>query len=115
MAGGLEKAFATLWSFQLIQRRSVQKLRKSNCKLRRGSRKDRVSCLSAIIDAKKRPGRWQRVATLAWQMEVVVEDSLEEARKRRATFPFTRLPPPQWKSARTKKYRKFHGGVEAAP
>src|SRR4051794_11611892 len=101
-ASGLEKALAALWPDVPAQRCTVHKHR--NLLAHAPDRlHEEVSAhyTDMIYAATRTEGAERRKAFLRkWRLKCqAVADSLEEAGDK--LFPFTRLPPSQWKSART--------------
>jgi putative transposase len=101
-APGLEKALGSLWSDLLIQRCTVHKLRNLIAHAPKRLAEEVASDFSDMVYA----GSAKEVATRRkafirkWRLKCrAVADSLEEAGEQ--LFTFTRLPPSQWKSART--------------
>jgi putative transposase len=101
-APGLEKALCSLWSDLLIQRCTVHKLRNVIAHAPKRLAEEVASDFSDMVYA----GSAKEVATRRkgfirkWRLKCrAVADSLEEAGEQ--LFTFTRLPPSQWKSART--------------
>jgi putative transposase len=101
-APGLEKALGSLWSDLLIQRCTVHKLRNVIAHAPKRLAEEVASDFSDMVYA----GSAKEVATRRkafirkWRLKCrAVADSLEEAGEQ--LFTFTRLPPSQWKSART--------------
>ena len=101
-APGLEKALASLWSDLLVQRCTVHKLRNliahAPKRLAEEIRADFTDMIYAK-NAKEVATRRQAFIRKGRLKCRAVADSLEEAGEQ--LFTFTRLPPSQWKSART--------------
>jgi transposase-like protein len=101
-AQGLEKALISLWSDLLIQRCTVHKLRnltahapKRLAEEIKADFNDMVYAATATAVAARRKAFLRK-----WRLKCrAVANSLEEAGD--LLFTFTRLPPSQWKSART--------------
>jgi putative transposase len=101
-APGLEKALASLWSDLLVQRCTVHKLRNLIAHAPKRLAEEVASDFSDMIYAKTaKEVLTRRTAFIRkWRLKCrAVADSLEEAGEQ--LFTFTRLPPVQWKSART--------------
>jgi transposase-like protein len=101
-AGGLERAIATLWADVPVQRCTVHKLRNLLAhapeRLREEITADYTDMIYAATPAEIAARR--KAFLRKWRLKCrAVADSLEEAGDR--LFTFTRLPPSQWKSART--------------
>jgi transposase-like protein len=101
-APGLEKALAGLWSDLLVQRCTVHKLRNLIAHAPKRLAEEVASDFSDMIYAKtaKEVASRRKAFIRKWRLKCrPVADSLEEAGEQ--LFTFTRLPPSQWKSART--------------
>src|SRR5215813_9398358 len=101
-AAGLEKALASLWSDLLVQRCTVHKLRNLIAHAPKRLAEEVASDFSDVINAKsaKEVATRRQAFIRKWRLKCrAVADSLEEAGEQ--LFTFTRLPPLQWKSART--------------
>src|SRR5262249_20718902 len=101
-APGLEKALASLWSDVLVQRCTVHKLRNLIAHAPKRLGEEVSSDFSDMINAKtaKEVAARRKAFIRKWRLKCrAVADSLEEAGEQ--LFAFTRLPPSQWKSART--------------
>src|SRR5215470_10829099 len=101
-AAGLEKALASLWSDLLVQRCTVHKLRNLIAHAPKRLAEEVSSDFSDMINAKsaKEVATRRQAFMRKWRLKCrAVADSLEEAGEQ--LFTFTRLPPSQWKSART--------------
>jgi putative transposase len=101
-APGLEKALVTLWSDLLIQRCTVHKLRNLIAHAPKRLAEEVAADFSDMIYAKtaKEVATRRKAFIRKWRLKCrAVADSLEEAGDK--LFTFTRLPPEQWKSART--------------
>lgn len=101
-AAGLEKALVTLWSDLPIQRCTVHKLRNLIAHApNRLAEEIKADFTDMIYAATAKQVAARRKAFLRkWRVKCpAVADSLEEAGDQ--LFTFTRLPPSQWKSART--------------
>jgi putative transposase len=101
-AQGLEKALITLWSDVLIQRCTVHKLRNLLAHApKRLAEEIKADFNDMIYAATAKAVAARRQAFIRkWRLKCrAVADSLEEAGE--LLFTFTRLPPSQWKSART--------------
>jgi transposase-like protein len=101
-AAGLEAALASLWSDLLVQRCTVHKLRNLIAHAPKRLAEEVASDFSDMINAKTaKEAATRRTAFIRkWRLKCrAVADSLEEAGEQ--LFTFTRLPPSQWKSART--------------
>jgi len=101
-APGLEKALASLWSDLPMQRCTMHKLRNLIAHAPKRLAEEVASDFSDMIyarDAKEVATR-RKAFIRKWRLKCrAVADSLEEAGEQ--LFTFTRLPPSQWKSART--------------
>jgi transposase-like protein len=101
-AAGLEKALVTLWSDLPIQRCTVHKLRNLIAHAPKRLHEEVRADFSDMIYAKtaKEVAARRKAFIRKWRLKCrAVADSLEEAGDQ--LFTFTRLPPEQWKSART--------------
>jgi putative transposase len=101
-AAGLEKALISLWSDVLIQRCTVHKLRNLIAHApKRLAEEIKADFNDMIYAATAKAVAARRQAFIRkWRLKCrAVADSLEEAGE--LLFTFTRLPPSQWKSART--------------
>lgn len=101
-APGLEKALVALWSDLPIQRCTVHKLRNLVAHAPKKLADDIAADYSDMIYAKtaKEVEARRKAFIRKWRVKCeAVATSLEEAGDR--LFTFTRLPPEQWKSART--------------
>ncbi len=101
-APGVEKALDSLWSDLLIQRCIVHKLRNLIAHAPKRLAEEVASDFSDMIYAKtaKEVATRRKSFIRKWRLKCrAVADSLEEAGEQ--LFTFTRLPPSQWKSART--------------
>jgi transposase-like protein len=101
-APGLEKALVALWSDQPIQRCTVHKLRNLVAHAPKKLADEIAADYSDMIYAKtaKEVEARRKAFIRKWRVKCeAVATSLEEAGDR--LFTFTRLPPEQWKSART--------------
>jgi putative transposase len=101
-APGLEKALVALWSDLPIQRCTVHKLRNLVAHAPKKLADEIAADYSDMIYAKtaKEVEARQKAFIRKWRVKCeAVATSLEEAGDR--LFTFTRLPPEQWKSART--------------
>jgi transposase-like protein len=101
-APGLEKALASLWSDLLVQRCTVHKLRNLIAHAPKRLAEEVASDFSDMIYANtaKEVSTRRKAFIRKWRLKCrAVADSLEEAGEQ--LFTFTRLPPLQWKSART--------------
>jgi putative transposase len=101
-APGLEKALVTLWSDLLIQRCTVHKLRNLIAHAPKRLAEEVAADFSDMIYSKtaKEVATRRKAFIRKWRLKCrAVADSLEEAGDK--LFTFTRLPPEQWKSART--------------
>jgi len=101
-APGLEKALASLWSDLLVQRCTVHKLRNLIAHAPKRLAEEVASDFSDMIYANtaKEVSTRRKAFIRKWRLKCrAVADSLEEAGEQ--LFTFTRLPPVQWKSART--------------
>ena len=101
-APGLEKALTSLWSDVLIQRCTVHKLRNLIAHAPKRLAEEVSSDFSDMINGKtaKEVAARRQAFMRKWRLKCrAVADSLEEAGEQ--LFTFTRLPPSQWKSART--------------
>ena len=102
-AAGLEKALAALWPEVPTQRCTVHKHRNLLAHApERAARGDlgRLHRHDLRRDARRRSRQRRKAFLRKWRLKCrAVADSLEEAGER--LFTFTRLPPSQWKSART--------------
>jgi transposase-like protein len=101
-APGLEAALASLWSDLLVQRCTVHKLRNLIAHAPKRLAEEVASDFSDMINAKtaKEVATRRKAFIRKWRLKCrAVANSLEEAGEQ--LFTFTRLPPSQWKSART--------------
>jgi transposase-like protein len=101
-APGLEKALASLWSDLLVQRCTVHKLRNLIAHAPKRLAEEVSGDFSDMINSKtaKEVATRRKAFIRKWRLKCrAVADSLEEAGDQ--LFAFTRLPPSQWKSART--------------
>jgi Transposase, Mutator family len=101
-APGLEKALGSLWSDLLIQRCTVHKLRNLIAHAPKRLAEEVASDFSDLVyaDSAKEVAARRKAFIRKWRLKCrAVADSLEEAGEQ--LFTFTRLPPSQWKSART--------------
>jgi len=101
-APGLEAALASLWSDLLVQRCTVHKLRNLIAHAPRRLAEEVSSDFSDMINGKtaKEVATRRKAFVRKWRLKCrAVADSLAEAGEQ--LFTFTRLPPDQWKSART--------------
>jgi len=101
-APGLEKALTSLWSDLLVQRCTVHKLRNLIAHAPKRLAEEVASDFSDMIYANtaKEIAIRRKAFIRKWRLKCrAVADSLEEAGEQ--LFTFSRLPPPQWKSART--------------
>ena len=101
-APGLEKALGSLWSDLLIQRCTVHKLRNLIAHAPKRLAEEVASDFSDMIyaDSAKEVAARRKAFIRKWRLKCrAVADSLQEAGEQ--LFTFTRLPPSQWKSART--------------
>jgi putative transposase len=101
-APGLEKALGSLWSDLLIQRCTVHKLRNLIAHAPKRLADEVASDFSDMVyaDGAKEVATRRKAFIRKWRLKCrAVADSLEEAGEQ--LFTFTRLPPSQWKSART--------------
>ena len=101
-APGLEAALASLWSDLLVQRCTVHKLRNLIAHAPKRLAEEVSSDFSDMINAKtaKEVATRRKAFVRKWRLKCrAVADSLAEAGEQ--LFTFTRLPPDQWKSART--------------
>ena len=101
-ASGLEKALGSLWSDLLIQRCTVHKLRNLIAHAPKRLAEEVASDFSDMVyaDSAKQVATRRKAFIRKWRLKcLAVADSLEEAGEQ--LFTFTRLPPSQWKSART--------------
>jgi putative transposase len=101
-APGLEKALTSLWSDLLVQRCTVHKLRNLIAHAPKRLAEEVASDFSDMIYANtaKEVAIRRKAFIRKWRLKCrAVADSLEEAGEQ--LFTFSRLPPPQWKSART--------------
>ena len=101
-ASGLEKALGSLWSDLLIQRCTVHKLRNLIAHAPKRLAEEVASDFSDMVyaDSAKQVATRRKAFIRKWRLKCrAVADSLEEAGEQ--LFTFTRLPPSQWKSART--------------
>lgn len=101
-APGLEKALGSLWSDLLIQRCTVHKLRNLIAHAPKRLAEEVASDFSDMVYAEsaKEVATRRKAFLRKWRLKCrAVADSLEEAGEQ--LFTFTRLPPSQWKSART--------------
>jgi transposase-like protein len=101
-ASGLEKALGSLWSDLLIQRCTVHKLRNLIAHAPKRLAEEVASDFSDMVyaDSAKQVATRRKAFIGKWRLKCrAVADSLEEAGEQ--LFTFTRLPPSQWKSART--------------
>jgi transposase-like protein len=101
-APGLEAALASLWSDLLIQRCTVHKLRNLIAHAPKRLAEEVSSDFSDMINGKtaKEVATRRKAFVRKWRLKCrAVADSLAEAGEQ--LFTFTRLPPDQWKSART--------------
>jgi len=99
---GLERALAALWSGVLTQRCTVHKHRNLLAHAPEALHEEITADYNDMIYAESRDEvmRRRRLFLTKWRLKCrAVADSLEEAGER--LFTFTRLPPGQWKSART--------------
>lgn len=101
-ASGLEASLANLWSDLPVQRCTVHKLRNLIAHAPKRLAEEVSSDFSDMINAKtaKEVATRRKAFIRKWRLKCrAVVDSLEEAGEQ--LFTFTRLPPDQWKSART--------------
>ena len=101
-AAGLEKALAALWPAVPAQRCTVHKHRNLLARAPEALHEEVSADYTDMIYAAtpKEIERRRRAFLRKWRLKCrAVADSLEEAGER--LFAFTRLPPGQWKSART--------------
>jgi transposase-like protein len=101
-AAGLEKALASLWSDLLVQRCTVHKLRNLIAHAPKRLAEEIRSDFTDMVYAEnaKEVMTRRKAFIRKWRLKCrAVADSLEEAGEQ--LFTFTRLPPDQWKSART--------------
>ncbi len=101
-APGLEKALSSLWSDLLVQRCTVHKLRNLIAHAPKRLAEEVASDFSDMVYATsaKEVAARRKSFIRKWRLKCrAVADSLEEAGEQ--LFTFTRLPPSQWKSART--------------
>ena len=101
-APGLEKALSSLWSDLLVQRCTVHKLRNLIAHAPKRLAEEVASDFSDMVYAAsaKEVAARRKSFIREWRLKCrAVADSLEEAGEQ--LFTFTRLPPSQWKSART--------------
>ncbi|HEX6011264.1 MAG TPA: IS256 family transposase [Geminicoccaceae bacterium] len=101
-AAGLEKALAALWPAVPAQRCTVHKHRNLLAHAPEALHAELSADYTDMIYAAtaKEVEQRRRAFLRKWRLKCrAVADSLEEARER--LFTFTRLPPSQWKSART--------------
>lgn len=101
-APGLEKALSSLWSDLLVQRCTVHKLRNLIAHAPKRLAEEVASDFSDMVYAAsaKEVAARRKSFIRKWRLKCrAVADSLEEAGEQ--LFTFTRLPPSQWKSART--------------
>jgi len=101
-APGLEKALASLWSDLLVQRCTVHKLRNLIAHAPKRLAEEIRSDFTDMVYAEnaKEVATRRKAFIRKWRLKCrAVADSLEEAGEQ--LFTFTRLPPDQWKSART--------------
>ena len=101
-APGLEKALSSLWSDLLVQRCTVHKLRNLIAHAPKRLAEEVASDFSDMVYAAsaKEVAARRKSFIRKWRLKCrAVADSLEEAGEQ--LFNFTRLPPSQWKSART--------------
>ena len=101
-APGLEKALSSLWSDLLVQRCTVHKLRNLIAHAPKRLAEEVASDFSDMVYAAsaKEVAARRKSFIRKWRLKCrAVADSLEEAGEQ--LFAFTRLPPSQWKSART--------------
>ena len=101
-AAGLEAALASLWSDLLVQRCTVHKLRNLIAHAPKRLAEEVSSDFSDMINGKtaKEVATRRKAFVRKWRLKCrAVADSLAEAGEQ--LFTFTRLPPDQWKSART--------------
>jgi putative transposase len=101
-APGLEAALASLWSDLLVQRCTVHKLRNLIAHAPKRLAEEVSSDFSDMINGKtaKEVATRRKAFVRKWRLKCrAVADSLVEAGEQ--LFTFTRLPPDQWKSART--------------
>ena len=99
---GLERALAALWPEVLTQRCTVHKHRNLLAHAPEALHEEITADYNDMIYAESRDEvmRRRRLFLTKWRLKCrAVADSLEEAGER--LFTFTRLPPGQWKSART--------------
>ena len=99
---GLERALAALWPEVLTQRCTVHKHRNLLAHAPDALHEEITADYNDMIYAESRDEvmRRRRLFLTKWRLKCrAVADSLEEAGER--LFTFTRLPPGQWKSART--------------
>jgi len=101
-APGLEKALASLWSDLPVQRCTVHKLRNLIAHAPKRLAEEIRSDFTDMVYAEnaKEVATRRKAFIRKWRLKCrAVADSLEEAGAQ--LFTFTRLPPDQWKSART--------------
>jgi len=101
-APGLEAALSSLWSDLLVQRCTVHKLRNLIAHAPKRLAEEVSSDFSDMINGKtaKEVATRRKAFVRKWRLKCrAVADSLAEAGEQ--LFTFTRLPPDQWKSART--------------
>ena len=101
-AAGLERAIAGLWADAPVQRCTVHKLRNLLAHAPERLREEITADFTDMIYAgtAKEVGARRKAFLRKWRLKCrAVADSLQEAGDR--LFTFTRLPPSQWKSART--------------
>jgi len=101
-APGLEKALASLWSDLPVQRCTVHKLRNLIAHAPKRLAEEIRSDFTDMVYAEnaKEVATRRKAFIRKWRLKCrAVADSLEEAGEQ--LFTFTRLPPDQWKSART--------------
>jgi putative transposase len=101
-AAGLERAIATLWRDVPVQRCTVHKLHNLVANAPERPREEITADFTDMIYAAtaEEVAARRKVFLRKWRLECrAVVNSLEEAGDR--LFTFTRLPPSQWKSART--------------
>jgi transposase-like protein len=101
-AAGLEKALVSLWSDLPLQRCTVHKLRNLIAHAPKRLAEEIKADFTDMIYAAtaKQVAARRKVFLRKWRVKCpAVADSLEEAGDE--LFTFTRLPPSQWKSART--------------
>jgi putative transposase len=101
-APGLDKALCSLWSDLPIQRCTVHKLRNLIAHAPKRLAEEVAGDFTDMIyaDSAKEVATRRKAFIRKWRLKCrAVADSLEEAGEQ--LFTFTRLPPSQWKSART--------------